>query len=87
MNPNEQLQKDIQRLTERVASLERRLNEMDSEGTLTPDFRKVISELIVSILGETSIDAFADVNTSGASDGNVLKYNSGTWEPGTDETE
>ena len=52
----------------------------DSSGVLTT------KKASVSELGSTTLDGLTDVDTTGVTSGQVLKYNGAQWAPGTDDT-
>ena len=48
------------------------------------DFIKNLERRLNFISGTISLNDLSDVDTAGASSGEVLKYNGSQWEPGTD---
>lgn len=78
MNPElEQKLADMQR---KIEELERSNRAWFSEGEVDPQIKRTVTRIV----GDISINDLSDVDTAGVSNGNVLKYNNGTWEPAVD---
>lgn len=76
-------EQEIQQLRDQLSILERRVNDMQTTPSLSPDFL----ETIRGVLKGLSIGDFGDVEFSTLAGDEVLKYNGSTlkWENGTDD--
>jgi hypothetical protein len=74
-----QLQNEIQALRDE-------LNNFYAAPQFDPRFATAVNDVIVSLIAQSNLGDLADVDTSGASSGQVLEYNGTSWVPATDNT-
>lgn len=78
MNP--ELEKRLADMQQQIDELNRFYRSWFSSGEVDPQIKKTVTKIV----GGISINDLSDVDTTGVVNGEVLKYNNGTWEPAAD---